>query len=91
MTKPVLSNLKCVRAINKAKAFWKKVAKNNGWSMNGRFVTVWVYSDGTIEDSIYSPEKDKMDTVILLDECGLEKDRVCCKRKGVKNEKIRRA
>jgi len=53
-------------AIKDAHKLWGKVARGNGWSMAGRFVTVWMYRDGEVADSLYSPENATADVIYYI-------------------------
>lgn len=55
-------------AVKKAKELWSKVASKNGWSMEGRGVTVWVDKDGNTTDSLYNPETNPEDISYIVSE-----------------------
>jgi hypothetical protein len=59
---------KYTEAVKKAKEFWSKVASENGWSMEGRGVTVWQDNYGNITDSLYNPETSSEDISYIVNE-----------------------
>ena len=43
------------KLIVEARKFWSMIAKENGWSMEGKGVTVWVDKNMKKVDSLYNP------------------------------------
>lgn len=51
------------RSLETARAYWAKIAKENGWYAEPFFVQIWLNQDGTTEDSV--SHKDMTSDVIL--------------------------
>ena len=54
-----------IKKVKKAREFWSKIAKENGWSMEDRGVTIWVDKDMNQLDSIYNTQDS--DTSYIVD------------------------
>lgn len=58
-TDEVIKNL-----ITTAKKRWGKVADDNGWSMKGRGVIVWIDENFKTVDSLYAPHGDSENMIV---------------------------
>jgi len=56
------------KLISEAKAFWNGVASKNGWTLEGRGVTVWVDEDGKSTDSYVNPPLSPRSYILSQDE-----------------------
>ncbi len=53
------------KLVNDAIKFWKRVAKENGWKLGKRGVTVWINNDGKMTDSCYNQSnEDNMSFIV---------------------------
>jgi len=51
--------------VKKARDFWSKVAKNNGWYVEPFFVQVWIDKKGEVLDSV--SHRDMTRDLIIID------------------------
>ena len=53
------------KLVTDAIKFWKKIAKENGWTLGKRGVTVWIDDDGNSIDSCYNPNNNNNKSFIV--------------------------
>jgi hypothetical protein len=66
-----ITNKRIISALNSARAYWSKIARDNGWYNEriaespggGFYVCVWLDKYGKILDSVYQPCASAVDVV----------------------------